>query len=204
MNDFKKTINVNENRIIEYTISDDYTQIHTISEVFIENGKLIKNYKLSRWDDYGFSGWISKDIADNENINLLSYDFEIDHPLYLPLLHLLQGDEQLIIDDDNTAEFNKKYMLISKEKDKIALTFINDLENAGFINRFYVFIKNIGVDGRSKIDRQYKDTKERLYFFYQETYARFKEEYHQITIEEYLLKHSKTIENEEHKMYVKK
>lgn len=203
MNKVKK-ISVNQNRIIEYTISDGYTQIHTISEIFIENGKLIKQYRLSRWDDYGFSGWINTNTDSISNVNSLSYDFEIGHPLYIPLFHLLRDDEQLIIDDDETSEINKKYILISKLKDKINLTFINGLEKTDAINKFYIFIKNIGPDGRSKIDCSYKDTKERLYLFFQEAYTQFNEEVHQITIEEYLLKNSKKFGNEEYKKYVRK
>ena len=204
--DYIKSIHANQNRIIEYTISDGYTKIHTISEDFLENDKLVKQYRLSKWDDYGFSGWMNTGHDSISDINALSYDFEIEHPLYLPLLHLLQGDEQLIIDDDETSELNKKYMLISKLKDKINMTFINDLESPSgiVVNKFYVFIKNIGPDPRSKIDCFYKDTKKRLHLFFQEVYARCSEEYHQITIEEYLLKHSKIFEHEEHKKYIKK
>ena len=95
-------------------------------------------------------------------------------------------------------------MIISKKEDKINLAFINDLEDADIIDRFSVFIKNIGPDGRSKIDSFYKDTKERLYFFFKEVYERVSEEYHQITIEEYLLKNSKEFDNEEVKKYVRK
>ena len=192
MDSYERTVMVGENRIINYTISDGYVPMHTIREDFIEKGKIIKNYKLCRWDDYGFTGWINNDANNQESINLVSYKFDINHPFYIPLLHLLQGDEHLIIDDDQTQELNKKYMMITKEEDNIVITFANNLESNSTINRFYVFIKNIGPDARSKIDCFYKDTKERLDSFFKEIYELVTEEYHQITIEEYLLKKSKS------------
>ena len=53
------------------------------------------------------------------------------------------------------------------------------------MDKFHVFIKNIGPDPRSKIDLNYKDTKKRLSIFFNEVIDILTEEYHQITLEEY-------------------
>ena len=50
-----------------------------------------------------------------------------------------------------------------------------------------IFIKNVGFDLRSKIDCFKLDTKERLYKFFEDARTTLLEDYHQITIDEYLL-----------------
>ena len=99
----------------------------------------------------------------------------------------MNGDKELIIDDDDTYEDMEKYMTISIDNDIITIKFINKLENDNSMERFSVFIKNIGFDLRSKIDCNDLDTKDRLYVFFSEVHKLFMEEFHQITIEEYLL-----------------
>ncbi|MCI8778594.1 MAG: hypothetical protein HFI87_05540 [Bacilli bacterium] len=82
-------------------------------------------------------------------------------------------------------------MRFYKTDDIIILEFINKLDNYNDSikhNKFNVFIKNIGLDCRSKIDCQNKDTKKRLWNFFEESIQNITEEYHQITIEEYDLK----------------
>lgn len=180
--DYKeKVIKINENRILRYYITNGYTPMYTIKEDFIDNNKVVKNYSLNRWDDYGFNGWINtnNDITKLEKINKLSFDFDVNHPLYNHLLHLLRGDKQLLIDDDRTCGLNKKYMLIEAQENKIILNFacnIEDLEDMDILDKFNIFIKNIGPDCRSKIDCFYKDTKIRLYDFYKEVFQEQKEQ----------------------------
>lgn len=191
MIEYKKTIKINDDRILKFYISDGYAQpMYTIMEGFIENDEIKKTYNLSQWDDYGFTAWINNIDKD---IKTISYEFDINHPLYIPLIHLLNYDEELIIDDDDTYELNKKCMRIYKKKDKILVDFINKLEDNNYYStseKFHVFIKNIVTDGRSKIDCQYKDTKERLSVFFNEVYDIFTKDHQQISIEEYLLKNN--------------
>ena len=157
----------------------------TIQEGFLVNGDLEKSYTLSKWDDYGFNAFIPNDT----NLSEVTFDFDINHPLYFPLLHLLSEDKKLIIDDDDTLELNKKYLEIINLDDKIRISFINKLNDFNYYEqKYYVFIKNICFDGRSKIDQQYKDTKERLHKFFNECIDVLTEEYHQVTIEEYMVK----------------
>lgn len=182
----EKRIRISDNRILNYNTVDGYVMMHSIREDFLKNGKLEKNYTLSKWDDYGFRGYSAFD-----NPIKLSYEFDVEHPLYFAFLHLLDNASELIIDDDHTCELEKKYMRLYKNDDIIILEFINKLDNYNDPikhNKFNVFIKNIGLDCRSKIDCQNKDTKKRLWDFFEESIQNITEEYHQITMEEYDLK----------------
>lgn len=202
MADFEKRIELSENRILIYRISEGYAKpTFTITEGFLENGDLIKTYSLSQWDDYGLNSWIN----DDEDVTKISFEFDMNHPLYFPLFHLLNYDDQLIIDDDGTMEENKKYMLVHREEEKIYIDFIDLVEDDIYASeRFNVFIKNIGIDGRSKIDQNYKDTKERLLIFFNEVYDIIMNDYHQTTIEEYIIKNSKETETEKIKQFYKR
>lgn len=194
MTEFKKRIDIDKNRILIYRISEGYIKpVFTISEGFIENGVVKKIYNLCQWDDYGLNGWTS----DDNDINKLSFEFDINHPLYLPFLHLLNYDEKLIIDDDDTVLDNKKYMIIYRTDDKIFMEFLNNLDDNTYKDKFYVFIKNIGPDGRSKIDCLNKDTKTRLFDFFNEVYEVLTNDSHQISVEEYLLRDYKNDESNE-------
>lgn len=192
--EFDKTKRVNKNRTISYNVSNGYVPMQTIKEDIFEDGEFKKNYRLNRWDDYGFVGWSN----DKKDINKLSFEFDKDHPLYIPLLHLINFDEEILIDDDDTYEINKKYLLIHKEEDKIIMDFINKLSTELEYEKFRVFIKNVGIDCRSKID---VDTKDRLYCFFKESYEELTNTYHQETIEEYTIKNNPEIETKELKKY---
>ena len=185
MEQMEKRIQISDNRILIFNITQGYANpTFTIMEGFLENGDIIKTYSLSRWDDYGLNGWINND----EGVNKVSFEFDIKHPLFLPLFHLLDYEEELLIDDDDSKEDNKKYLLIHRKKDIIYMDFIDELEDSFYTGeRFHVFIKNIGFDGRSKIDRDQKDTKERLFAFFSEAYDEILGKYHQINFEEYFL-----------------
>lgn len=189
MKELEKRIPINENRILIYRISPSPVYgkpTYTIMEGFLENGELIKTYDLSQWDDYGLNGWINND----KDTKKISFEFDMDHPLYFPLFHLLNYDDELLIDDDGTREDNKRYMLVHREKDKIFMEFIDELDSIYISEKFRVFIKNIRSDGRSKIDQNYKDTKIRLLLFFNEVYNVLMNDYHQISIEEHLLRNA--------------
>ena len=188
MSQIEKRIKINNNRTLIYNITkDSFITTYTIKEIFLENNKLKKIYTLSMWDDYNFNSYVDSDDTND----IVSYEFDKDHPLFLALFHLLNYDEELLIDDDSTMEDDKKYMLIKRIKDKIYILFVNKLENNEFLSKkFNVFIKNILYDGRSKIDSKSKDTKIRLNDFFNEVYEDIINEYHQISIEEYLLNNS--------------
>lgn len=160
-----KKIKTNYDRVLVLDINDEdeYVQNITINEYFISNNKLFKSYTLSMWDDFAFNVYV-----DDVNLSEVEFKFNCNHPLYLPLLNLLNNERELIIDDDLTKEYIKKYISINIKDNTIYLKFNNKLiKNELYSKKFYIFIKNIMIDGRSKIDRNYLDTKERLCkFFY--------------------------------------
>ncbi|MBR4619169.1 MAG: hypothetical protein IKO49_07685 [Bacilli bacterium] len=181
-----KKIVIDSNRFLQLDISSDYSYSIIITETFFNENNIEKEYTLSRSDDYNF--YVSLD--DYDNINEVSFSFDIDHPLYFSLLHLLRGSNSLIIDDDDTFEVDEKYLEIRNDDDIIKLSFHNKMveETLFDYDKFNIFIKNICFDGRSKIDQQYKDTKDMLTAFFNEVVQILTEEYHQTTIEEYIVK----------------
>ncbi len=195
MKDFERTIIISENRILKYNISLGYIKpTYTIHEGFLEENEAKKIYSLSQWDDYGLNGWTHNDCE----IDKISFEFDISHPLYMPFFHLLNYDDELIIDDDDTREFDKKYMYIYRNNNKIYIEFINNLNDnkyATLSDKFNIFIKNVGYDGRSKIDSYFKDTKERLYVFFNDIDEILANGFYQITTEEYLVKNKENIDD---------
>ena len=185
MKQLEKRMQIDDNRILIFNVSEGYAKpTITMMEGFLKNGDLIKTYSLSQWDDYGLNGWVNND----EDLDKISFEFDKSHPLFLPLFHLLDYDDELLIDDDDSQEDNKKYLLVHRKEDKIYMDFIDELGYSFYTGeRFHVFIKNILFDGRSKIDRDQKDTKERLLTFFNEAYDEIMGKYHQIDFEEYLL-----------------
>lgn len=201
MEPFEKRIQLNNNRILIYRVSKGYIkQTYTIEEGFIDNKEVIKTYTLSQWDDYGLNGW----IYNEKEINNISFNFDENHPLYFPLFHLLNYDDELLIEDDDTRENNKKYIRLYSKKEIIHLDFINELKEENSIGRFNVFIKNIAPDGRSKIDQERKDTKKRLFEFFNEVHNTLLNENRQISMEEYLLKNMKKEETKQLKKTFKR
>ena len=119
MEQLEQRIEINENRILIFNMADKNSFI--ITEGFLENDDLLKTYTLSKRYDYNFNGW-----SNNNDVNKISFEFDTNHPLHIPLTHLLNNDVSLLIDDDDAIEDNAKYMLIHKEEDIIYIDFINN------------------------------------------------------------------------------
>lgn len=199
MKEVEKRIKISENRVLIYKVLEGFTKpTYFISEGFIENGEILKTYDLNQWDDYGLNAW-----TEDENVNKISFEFDINHPLYMPLFHLLNYDKELLIDDDGTIEDNKRYILITRKDNKINMDFIDNTDCIHGGERFRIFIKNICTDGRSKIDRYNKDTKKRLLLFFNESNKILNEIIHQINIEECMLYDSTDKEIDEMKKIFK-
>ena len=140
-------------------------------EAIIENGKITKSYELLETDDFYF-GCDAINFTDRE----ILFEYDNNHPLYIPFKNLLNDDKELIIDDDFTRDMEKKYVHIKDLEDKITLSFINELEDSDSdIEKFGIHVINIFDDGRSKIDHQGKDTKKRLLHFFNEIDSVMKE-----------------------------
>ena len=170
--------NIDENRTLQLFINRDYTRIGEIINISDND---FMSYDLSQSDDYGFDAMDSK----YSNSDTITFKIDVHHPLYFPLLHLLNGDKSLIIDDDASRELNKKYMQVTNEDNFISINFVNKKNDSSY-DKFNVFVKNIAFDLRSKIDCQNLDTKTRLHKFFNETRILLQEEYHQVSIEEYI------------------
>ena len=190
-NDYlEKRIKIGENRVLIYSVTEGFIKpTYTVTEGFVKNGEVEKSYILSQWDDYGFNGW----SARQDNLHKINFQFDSNHPLYMPLFHLLNYDDSLIIEDDHTACNGVRYLHLFRVNNLMMMNFIDNSRVDEFTDvtkRFDVFIKNILPDGRSKIDHEYKDTKKRLAAFFNELNDVFTNEYHQVTFEEQGLMHA--------------
>ncbi len=166
----EKRIEISKDRVLRYRLINNFP---IIEELFFENGELEKNYTLNRTQDYCFDAMTFAD----DDVNELSFEYDENHPLYLPLLHLLNNEEKLIIDDDYTREEYQKYLIICKDDNKIILSFINNSNRISIsIDKFNIVIINIIRDLRSKIDQKNMDTKEKLTEFFREVNEIFSKE----------------------------
>ena len=157
----------------------------TMDRAFFIDGVLDKKITFSMWDDFSFNGY-SYDKYKKE-VETISFSFNIDDPLYLPLNNLLMYKNPLIIDDDETYGVLRKYIVLKKEEDKITINITNKMVNDkdyDLIDKWHIFIKNIGSDPRSKIEDA--EIKYRLVSFFKEVEEMFIDGYHQITVDEYL------------------
>jgi len=133
-----------------------------IDKGYIQNGEPLKVLTMSMTDDFGFEAYtFLNEETDGVNFSIPQYD-----PLYKHLNALLGTNSDLIIDDDMTAEEKQKYMKIQKHEQDISVDFYNGSKDASITDKFIITIINIMSDGRSKIDRDGLDTKERLVKFF--------------------------------------
>ena len=109
---------------------------------------------------------------NNFDSNKVEFEFDESHPLYIPLLNLLHGKEEIIIDDDNTLYENAKYMRIYKT-DKIIIEFVNHLideEHRYDFDNFSIHINSIYPSMHSMVDRRDTRTKYYLCKYFEEAY----------------------------------
>ena len=167
--------------ILSLEISPGYAcPVVMIREGYINSGELEKDYTLSIWDDIQLNAY-----CDDRNSKLIEFEFDINHPLYFCFNRFLDADDEFIIDDDLTYDSMKKYVLFKRVNKKIKMIFINNVkEHELYGERFRTFIKNIGPDSRSKII-DFK-TKKRIVYFFRDMERVLKEEYHQITFDEFI------------------
>lgn len=163
MENFEKTYNY-DSYFIKYNFDKDcYVPTTRITVVFGEERFLT----LSMWDDYGFEGYTMTTEA-----NTLQFTIDENNVLYPLFMEFLNGEELIVIDDDETPGENNNVMVIMKMKNGITIKFIvqpNIKRNN--MKLFYVFIKNIGADSRSKITCREYDTKERLFDLFEKLRA---------------------------------
>ena len=173
---YKKMIKINNDRILNFYISEvyseklgEYYKKYSIEEHFIEKDEIYKSYKLNRGDEYSFNGWINAKPQEKKKMEEVSFDFDINHPIYTPLLHMLGYNEKIIVRDGINPKRKNKFVLISKEEDKIKLSFINKYKKANIENKFDITV----IEEKTILRTFFKELIEQMY---------------QISIEEYLLK----------------
>lgn len=177
----QKRINLSKENVIIFNKNPGYCcDTISIDNGYLKKGELIKSLGLYIWDDICFKAY-----SKNRNINYIDFDIDINNPIYFCVKHLLGEDNELIIDDDDTYGRLNKYLVIKKVDDIYKFIFINNLEKNDYeLEKFRVFIKNIGPDCRSKIIDF--SIKKRIVYFFRELENILLEDYHQITFEEYL------------------
>lgn len=147
---------------------------------YIEDEDLVKSLNLSISDDISFHGY-SRFMPDSKS---LTFEFDLDNPIYFCLDRLLGEDMSLIIDDDDSRELMQKYMVIQRENTFIKIVFVNTNSNVENHHKFATFIRSVAPDNRSKINNI--TIKTRLLNFFKDCETTLLEEYHQITLREYL------------------
>jgi hypothetical protein len=107
---------------------------------------------------------LQKERSPEEN-GRLELTINRDNLFYGPLLKFFRGDSSVIIEDDMSMEkYGKKLTFKRDEHDNIQIVFEYLLKD--YPGEFSVNIKNIFPDGRSKIDQNKLDTKNRLFDLY--------------------------------------
>lgn len=183
MTNFKKKIILNDNGIINYSFYPSrlgYEEDIYISRAFIKDD-VVKNISFSKNQDISFLG------TTNKEEEILEFVFNIFDPFYSCFLKFLGTDKIFIIEDDDTAGLRNKYLEIKKENYCIKFVFYNYIYDDTYDDhwaRYRAFIKNYGPDPRSKIDNY--DDKIRIINLFRSLKSLVKDEYYQMTIQEYL------------------
>lgn len=180
-NEMYKKFNLSDESVLILQINPGYAcPIVMINGGYIKDNSVYKDYRLSIWDDIQFSAY-----SDDINASKVEFEFDITHPLYFCFNRFLDSDQEFIIDDDHTYGSMRKYLVFKRDDKKIKMIFVNNTEEKQLHSEIFgTFIKNIGPDPRSKI-RKWK-TKKRIIDFFRDMEKVLKEEYHQITFDEYI------------------
>ena len=141
----KKEITL-KNSIIIIDIDDsDFVPFMTIKKVYKTETESVKMITFSIWDDISF------DAYSKSNLDNIEFEFDNEDPIYWCLNKLLNGENAIIIYDDNTINNFDKYLCINKRENSIVLLFKGNKYCELLKDKFSIFIKNIGPDSRSKI-----------------------------------------------------
>ena len=158
-------------RELLYMEHDDNSNIRYIEEK--ENGKRYhKGYIISGEESFIIYGY-----TNNINCQQLSFSFNVNHPLYFPLLTLLGENDRLVINDFYSKQ-DDRYAVIYEDKNKIKLKFINKIKNSDYRERFSINItaNNLVLNSMpTRLNTFLDNVKDNLF-----------SDYHQITIEEYI------------------
>lgn len=167
----KKFVNrvIDEKNKIGFMYSKEEGEVSLDILWFDENKEPIKSLTFLRKSDFIISG-MGYDLEQIARDSKLEFLVPKNCIAYKECAGLVEGLENLEIEDDDTREYKKKYLNVLKDENGVNFTFVNNREDEReglSAEKFNVFIKNVFPDGRSKIDRNELDTKDRLNnFFY--------------------------------------
>lgn len=176
-----KRIELNDGNCWAISIEPGYcTNTFSFSKGYIKDDEVIKTIDFAIWDDISFHAY----LKEKEYSDTIDFEFDINDPIYFCLLELLGKDDIFVIDDDDSYQRMVKYMTIKREETKIRIIFTNTKGDKINHNKYGAFIKNIGPDGRSKIEDI--NIKRRIVNFFRNTERALLEEWHQMSFDEYL------------------
>ena len=166
-----------------------------ITECFCEDSLECAHYSLEQGDKFCFAASLDMDLQSEENNKTLVFNFNVDHPLYFPLLHLLGKDKEVIIKDDEVEDAEQKCLVIVNDNDLITMSFV-DKTKASIVSGKFVVTCDTKFDYLTNLSAvKNNDTKKRLYYFFHEASEVLLEDSHQISMEEYDV-HKKVLEKE--------
>lgn len=182
----EKEVRLDHGRKIKVYVGNNQNIIDKrITETFVADGLECANYSFVQGDKVLISASLDIDLESEENKNKLIFEIDINHPLYFAFLHLLNGRDELIINDENKENRDLKYLSIKNEDDLITLNFIDKIKNENLRDRFTIrydnkkdYKGNIYLVGKN-------DIKTRIDEFFEEATILLFEEAHQISFEEY-------------------
>lgn len=159
MGNINKEITV-ANRKYILSIENEYGIPSVSIEVAeFSSNDIIRTIEFIKSSDYTFRVYLFNDSESMQQKFVISKN----DVLYNPFYKFLGKDLRLIIDDDYTRKCDEQILTISRDDENIYLLFnCNKNSNKLTYERFEIFVKNILYDGRSKIDQQGLDTKDRL------------------------------------------
>ena len=118
----------NDRKVMLFDNKEETLPNVQISEYFYADSLECAHYTLLQANELNFKACLDLDLETEENKNKLIFEIDIDHPLYFPFLHLLNGDNELII-NDNKSNNDMKYLSIKNEDDLIVLNFVDKNKN---------------------------------------------------------------------------
>lgn len=177
----EKEIELDNGNILALKITESYAgNFIRICELCMENNYVKSEYILSIKDDIEFCAYV-----DDLKATTTEFELDINHPLYFCFNRFLGDADEFIVDDDRTFGKLEKYVTFKREGKLFKIIFVNNTsEKKNHDNQFGAFIKNILEDMRSKIIDY--ETKLRIINFLRDAERVLKEEYHQITFDEYV------------------
>ena len=177
----EKEIELDNGNILALKITESYAgNFVRICELCMEDNCVKSEYILSIKDDIEFCAYV-----DDLKATTTEFELDINHPLYFCFNRFLGDDDEFIVDDDRTFGKLEKYVTFKREGKLFKIIFVNNTsEKKNHDNQFGAFIKNILEDMRSKIIDY--ETKLRIINFLREAEIVLKEDFHQITFDEYM------------------